>query len=266
MSALFAVTGSKAVTTQSPPVPNIATPSPTPTEPTSMTTSTPSAGGWTVQRIGPGRHQRQQPGAIAGSSPSDVRAALVLLPDTANSNQDATLTFAEHYDGTKWSFVPTPNTGTNFNSFYGLAASGGQAWAVGEYLNGKFQDRALAEWWNGTKWSILNIPQPGSTRDMLFAASALSPSDVWLVGDQEGRNGKFETLAEHWNGTCLSGVPTPTLAPLVTTSTAWTPSLPTTSGRWASGSAHRRRTRGWSSTGTARSGRWCPRRSPRPPR
>ena len=43
---------------------------------------------------------------------------------------------------------------------------------------------------------------------MLFGASALSPSDVWVVGDQEGRNGKFETLAEHWNGTTWSVVPT----------------------------------------------------------
>src|SRR5262249_41734544 len=66
-----------------------------------------------------------------------------------------------------------------------------------------------AEHWDGTKWSILNVPQPGSMRDMFFAASALSPSDVWLVGDQEGSNGHFETLAEHWNGSTWSVLPTP---------------------------------------------------------
>jgi hypothetical protein len=38
---------------------------------------------------------------------------------------------------------------------------------------------------------------------MLFGATALSPSDVWVVGDQEGRNGKFETSPS--TGTALPG-------------------------------------------------------------
>jgi hypothetical protein len=122
--------------------------------------------------------------------------------------QDATLSFAEHYDGKKWAVTPTPNTGVNFNSFYGVAASQGQAWAVGEYLNSQYQDRALLENWDGSQWSIVNIPQPGSVRDMLFGATALSPSDVWVVGDQEGQNGRFETLAEHWDGSSWTVVPT----------------------------------------------------------
>jgi phosphoesterase family protein len=209
MPALLAVTGSKAIATRPLPVPDFPTPSPTPTEPTSMTKSTASAGGWTVQRTALAGTNDNSLGAIAGSSPSDVWAVGDFLPDTASSNQDATLTFAEHYDGTKWSFVPTPNTGANFNSFYGMTASHGQAWAVGERLNAAYKDRALIEWWNGTKWRILTVPQPGSMRDMLFGASALSPSDVWVVGDQEGRNGVFETLAEHWNGSAWSVVATP---------------------------------------------------------
>jgi len=90
-----------------------------------------------------------------------------------------------------------------------VAASQGKAWAVGERLNSQYQDRALVEVWNGTKWSIAEIPQPGDVRDMLFAASALSPSDVWVVGDQESANGVFETLAEHWNGSTWTVVPTP---------------------------------------------------------
>jgi hypothetical protein len=67
----------------------------------------------------------------------------------------------------------------------------------------------LIESWNGKKWSIAENPQPGSVRDMFFAASAVSPSDVWVVGDQEGSNGLFETLAEHWNGTKWTVVSTP---------------------------------------------------------
>jgi len=209
MSALFAVTGSKAIATRPLAIPKIATPTPTPKEPTSMTKSTASAGGWTVQRTALYGTNDNSVGAIAGSSPTDVWAVGDFLPDKTHSNQDATLNFAEHYNGTAWSVVPTPNLGPNFDTFYGLTASHGEAWAVGERLNAKYQDRALVEVWNGTKWAVPSIPQPGSVRDMLFGASALSPSDVWVVGDQEGPDGRFETLAEHWNGSRWSVLRTP---------------------------------------------------------
>jgi Phosphoesterase family len=209
ITPLFAITGSAPIATQPRPQLTWPTPTPTVTEPTSMTTSTQKSGGWTVQKTQLYGTSDNSLGAVAGSSPTDVWAAGDFLPDTAASNQDATLSFAEHYDGRKWSVVPTPNTGTNFNSFYGLAASQGQAWAVGEYLNSHFQDRALIEAWNGQKWSIAETPQPGSVRDMLFGASALSPSDVWVVGDQEGPDHTFQTLAEHWDGSSWTVVPTP---------------------------------------------------------
>jgi hypothetical protein len=209
ISPLFAMTGSGAIATK--PLPELTwpTPTPTPVEPTSMSVSTQKSGGWTVQKAQLYGTNDNSVGAIAGSSPTDAWAVGDYLPDTATSNQDATLGFAEHFDGKKWSVVPTPNTGVNFNSFYGVAASEGQAWAVGEFQNSSYQDRALIENWNGSQWSIANNPQPGSQRDMLFGASALSAADVWVVGDQEGANGKFETLAEHWDGSNWTVIPTP---------------------------------------------------------
>jgi hypothetical protein len=209
LPALFAVTGSAAIATRPLAVPFYATPTPTPPEPTSMTKSTASAGGWTVQRGGLLGTSDNSLGAIAGSSPRDIWAAGDFLPDARHSNQDATLTFAEHYNGSRWSVVRTPSTGPNFSSFYGLAASGGQAWAVGTRLNRAYQDRGLVETWAQGRWRIAGTPQPGSVRDMMFGASALSPSDVWVVGDQEGGDQQFETLAEHWDGHRWSVVPTP---------------------------------------------------------
>jgi len=192
--------------------PELRWPTPTPgspPEPRSMTTRAPSGGGWTVQRTQLLGTNDNSLGAVAGSSRRDVWAVGNFLPDAKNSNQDATLTFAEHYNGVTWSVVRTPNLGPNFASFYGVAASGGRAWAVGMRLNADYQDRALIEEWNGSGWTIADNPQPGSVRDMLFAASAASPSDVWAVGDREGGNGRFETLAEHWNGHRWSVVRTP---------------------------------------------------------
>jgi hypothetical protein len=209
ITPMFAVTGSPAIATK--PLAEATWPTPTPgvTEPTSQSKTTARSGGWTVDKVQLYGTSDNSVGAIAGSSPSDIWAVGDFLPDTATSNQDATLTFAEHYDGKQWTVVPTPTTGVNFTSFYGVAASQGEAWAVGEYLNGSYQDRALIESWNGSQWSIADNPQPGSKRDMLFGASAASPSDVWVVGDQEGQNGKFETLAEHWDGSAWTVIPTP---------------------------------------------------------
>src|SRR5215468_1543203 len=209
ITPLFAITGSPAVATKALPEQTWPTPTPTVTEPTSMSKTTAKSGGWTVDKVQLYGTNDNSVGAIAGSSPTDIWAADDFLPDTATSNQDATLTFAEHYDGKNWTVTPTPNTGVNFNSFYGLAASQGQAWAVGEYLNSDYQDRALLDSWNGSQWSIANIPQPGPVRDMLFGATALSPSDVWVVGDQENQNGKFQTLAEHWDGSSWTVIQTP---------------------------------------------------------
>jgi hypothetical protein len=213
ITPLFAITGSPVVATK--PLAEETWPTPTPpvTEPVSMSRSTQKSGGWTGDKVALYGTSDNSVGAIAGSSPSDIWAVGDFLPDTTASNEDATLTFAEHYDGKKWTVVPTPTTGANFTSFYGAAASQGQAWAVGEYLNSKYQDRALIESWNGSQWSIADNPQPGSARDMLFGASALSPSDVWVVGDQEGSDGKFETLAEHWDGSSWTSIPTPDPGP-----------------------------------------------------
>jgi hypothetical protein len=72
-----------------------------------------------------------------------------------------------------------------------------------------YNDRALVEHWNGTSWSVTTVPQPGQQRDLLFSASSTSPTDVWAVGAWQGANGKFETLAEHFDGHAWSVVPTP---------------------------------------------------------
>jgi hypothetical protein len=209
-SSLLAVTGSKAIATTVQPQLNWPTPTPSqPKEPLSSTKATTSAAGWTVQKTQLLGGSDNSLGAVAGSSPSDVWAVGDYLPDAAGSNQDATLSFAEHYNGKNWTVVRTPNAGPNFNSFYGLAAAGGRAWAVGEYLNAAYQDRALVEAWNGRAWSIADVPQPGSQRDMLFGASALSADDVWVVGDKQGANGVFKTLAEHWDGSAWTVVRTP---------------------------------------------------------
>jgi len=210
LSNLFAITGSDAIATQ--PVPELHWPTPTPGNPVEALGVSPvtvSAGGWTVQQVQTLGSSDDSLGAISAVSPSDVWTVGNYLPDASNSNQDATLAFAEHWDGTNWTVQRPVNVGVNFNTLFGVAASGGKAWAVGTYLNDDYHNRALVETWDAGKWSVTSVPQPGERRDMLFGASAISPDDVWAVGDQEGPNGVFETLAEHWNGSTWQAIPTP---------------------------------------------------------
>ena len=213
ITPLLEVTGSKAIATKVLPELNWPTPTPSlPKEPLSESPkSPPPSGGWSVQQAQLLGTSDNSGGAIAGSSPNDVWMVGDYLPDKPlpESNVDATLSFAEHWNGKKWTVVRTPNTGPNFNSFYGLTAKDGYAWAVGEHLNAAYQDRALLEVWNGKQWSIANTPDPGSLRDMLFGASAVSKSDVWAVGNQESADGIFGTLVEHWNGHTWSVANTP---------------------------------------------------------
>ena len=207
LAPLFAVTGAAAIPTRTLAEPRLATPTPTPAEPTSRTSATPSAGGWSVVPSALVGTDDNSLGAVAASSPRDVWAVGNFVPDTGDSNHDATLTLANHFDGTSWSAVPTPNAGPNFNTLFGVAAAEGRAWAVGVRLDDAERDRALIESWDGARWTIVDSPQPGSERDMLFAASARSASDVWAVGDQEGADGRFETLVEHFDGGRWSVVP-----------------------------------------------------------
>jgi hypothetical protein len=209
MTPLFAVTGTAAIATNPLPVPDDPTSSPTPGEPVSFTTSTPAAGGWKVSSAPVLGTSDNSLGAVAASSSSDVWAVGNFLPDTTDSNQDATLSLAEHFNGTAWSVTPTPNVGPNFNTLFGVAAAQGKAWAVGARLDANYQDRALIESWDGSNWSVADNPQPGTVRDLFYAASADSASDVWAVGEQEGSDGKFETLVERWNGSKWTVVPSP---------------------------------------------------------
>ncbi len=209
LSALLAVTGSAPDAFQPAAEPKLSTPTPVPSEPTSSTAKTPSGSGWSVVPSPMRGSNDNTLGALAASGPNDIWAVGNFLPDTPNSNQDATLTLASHWDGTTWSAVPTPNAGPNFNTLYGVATRGGKAWAVGARVNDNFEVTSLVEVWDGGTWSVATNPHPGAGRDLLFSASAAGDDDVWAVGEQQPTDGRTGTLAEHWDGHAWSVFATP---------------------------------------------------------
>jgi hypothetical protein len=200
MTPLLAVTGSAAAAFKPLPERRIATPTPTPPEPVRFTTDTSSGAGWKVQRAPTLGTNDNSLGAVAAVSRSDVWAVGNFLPDTKASNPDATLATAAHFNGSHWVHAPVPNSGPNFNTLFGVAATHGKAWAVGVTLNASYHARSLVEGWNGKAWHIAAAPKLGTQGDMLFSAAAVSPSDVWAVGQQQDKAGTFSTLIEHWDG------------------------------------------------------------------
>lgn len=87
----------------------------------------------------------------------------------------------EHWDGTSWTVIPSPNPNPQGNN--GLAAvaavSGTDVWAVGHQLLGPF-----TEHWDGTSWSI--VATPGGV-SFLAGMAASSAGTVLAVG--QGTNG-----------------------------------------------------------------------------
>ena len=58
-----------------------------------------------------------------------------------------TLTLTEHWNGTTWSVIPSPNPSTSLNFLAGVAATprSGLTWAVGTFYNDSGSSQTLTE-------------------------------------------------------------------------------------------------------------------------
>ena len=126
------------------------------------------------------------------------------------------LTLAAHWNGTKWSIVPTPSLSDGVapqNFLTGVSAtSKTDVWASGYEGNVNQENFAkpYALHWNGAKWSLELLPNAGGEGNRLFGTMALSSKDVWAVGQTQRNNGAILTLTQQFNGTSWQTVPSPT--------------------------------------------------------
>jgi hypothetical protein len=107
--------------------------------------------------------------------------------------------YAEHWNGTNWSKVNLPSS-TSPVSFQTVSIDGdspSDIWVASARVIDHF---------NGTSWTRITV------RGLYYAydVAALSPSDVWIVG-QGNKSGtglvSLVTRAVHWNGTSWTQVP-----------------------------------------------------------
>ncbi len=141
-------------------------------------------------------------GGVTGLAADDVWAV-------GSYGQDApSRTLIEHWGGTAWSIVPSPNKGPYPNSLSDVAAvAPDDVWAVGTWFTKAFVDRTLTLHWDGTAWHRVKSPNAGqaSAANDLVSVSAVATDDVWAVGVRG-----LHTLVMHWDGTSWSVVPSPT--------------------------------------------------------
>ena len=134
--------------------------------------------------------------------------------------QSVSNTLIEHWNGTSWTAVPSPNPtpplsggGPVSNELRGVAAvAANDVWAVGQSFD-YGASQALIVHWNGTSWSTVTAPHIGGY-SALRSISAVSANDIWAVGYQYKRGVQI-TLVEHWNGTSWTVVASPNDGPFV---------------------------------------------------
>jgi hypothetical protein len=115
---------------------------------------------------------------------------------TDHNLQNSTL--IEHWDGTAWSVVPSPNIPNTADYVGSLAANGpDDIWAAGSYYGGQIKQTGLFEHWDGSQWSIVNGPSGITDEYQVDALAAVSPDRVFASG---WRQDMHFSLAAKWNG------------------------------------------------------------------
>jgi hypothetical protein len=123
-----------------------------------------------------------------------------------------TRTLIERWDGHSWSQVASPNPGGRQDTLSGVAATSSRhAWAVGAFRGEGKGRQTLVARWNGSTWTQVWSPNPGPTENHLYSVSAVSPTDVWAVGDYVATRGTgpSHTLIAHLGDSGWTQVPSP---------------------------------------------------------
>ncbi len=129
--------------------------------------------------------------------PVDPGLAAVLFGVHANSAHDIWAvgeyeqpidnfhTLIEHFDGSSWTIVPSPDPGATGNILYSVTARGNEIWAVGESAGTRGPDRALILTWNGAAWHPAPSPPDGFATTRLYRIAADGLGTLHASGEAE---------------------------------------------------------------------------------
>jgi hypothetical protein len=120
-------------------------------------------------------------------------------------------TLIEHWDGTSWSIVSSPNVGSGDNALLGLLVTTARdIWTVGYSSSSQGPLQTLVGHWDGTSWSVVPSPNIGSGDNVLQAIEQVQgKNQLWAVGLSTDSSGTQQTLIERWDGTSWSSISSP---------------------------------------------------------
>ena len=155
--------------------------------------------------------------AVSAASPTDVWAVGFASPVPAGP---PSISLIEHWNGLRWSLVPSPNPLPVQNQLYGVVAlSATNAWAVGwAGYTGSSGNQVITfiAHWNGLIWSTVSSPNPDKENNILRGIAAVSANELWAVGYTGAPVDPHQghTLVERWDGVQWRVVPSQNLLPL----------------------------------------------------
>jgi hypothetical protein len=165
------------------------------------------AADWEMVASPNGGRQANSLASVAAAANNDVWA----VGWAFNQSLFAYRTLIEHWNGTRWSLVRSPNATNGYNLLNGVAVvAANDVWTVGQAANGSTYS-TLVEHWNGVAWSIVPSPNVAGNSNVLEAISVVSANDIWAVGYSADSNFNNRPLTIHWNGAAWSIVPSPTV-------------------------------------------------------
>ena len=119
-------------------------------------------------------------------------------------------TEVQHYDGSTWSLVSSPNSDVNDRLNTVACTSSTDCWAVGYAQHTGGYPQTLTEHYDGSAWSIVTSANPGTTSNELWSVACSATNNCWAVGWYYDSTSTQRTLTEHFDGTGWSVVPSPT--------------------------------------------------------
>lgn len=132
----------------------------------------------------------------------------------STSSAGVTSPLIEHWNGAAWSVVSSPNLPGSTDTFLNgpSCTVPANCWAVGGAVTSSNQ-KPIAEHWNGTKWSLIVLPAPSGLPNNGLASVSCTSTGTCMATGSSAKAGLSSgpTLAERWNGTSWSVVPTPNL-------------------------------------------------------
>lgn len=145
---------------------------------------------------------------VAAISPTDIWA--VGSSEVSNGAQSHVTSVIEHYDGTQWTIVPSPQFSSGSELKKVQAFSANDIFAVGDSNTDSQHGVPLVEHFDGTEWSVIPTPLKKGQTTALSGISGLSSSDFWVIGNTQPIAGTAPTaVVAHFDGQHFTQVPFP---------------------------------------------------------